>query len=305
VERRPLGATSLTVSSICHGTGALGAAVDAPTAVETVRHSFASPIDFVDTSNQYGGGESERRIGEAIAAEGGVPQNVTVATKIDPAADSFDFSGDRARESVEESLLRLGLEHLPLVYLHDPERIPFEEGAGHGGPLEALLDLRDQGVIGHVGVATGSIDLALLYLDTGSLDVLLNHNRYTLVEQRADQLIDATVAAGVGFVNAAPFGGGLLAQGTDASSSYSYAPASAAALARVRAMERLCAAFDVPLAAAALQFSTRDPRIGSTVVGMTRPERIARVLELDELPIPQELWDELLPLAAVGREGIE
>ncbi len=84
---------------------------------------------------------------------------------------------------MEESLERLGLDRLQLVYLHDPEKITFEEGTAAGGPLEALIDLRDQGVIGHLGVAGGPIDLELKYLATDVFDVVISHNRYTLVDQ--------------------------------------------------------------------------------------------------------------------------
>jgi D-threo-aldose 1-dehydrogenase len=87
---------------------------------------------------------------------------------------------------VEESLERLGLDRLQLVYLHDPEKISFEAGTAAGGPLEALLELRDQGVIRHLGVAGGPIDLELKYLATGVFDVVISHNRYTLVDQTAE-----------------------------------------------------------------------------------------------------------------------
>lgn len=306
-----LGRTDLAVSDICVGTSALGSfpaqygyEVDTETAVATIRRVFEGPFTFIDTSNEYGGGDSEKRIGQAIRENGGVPEGFVVATKVDPIPGTADFSGDRVRRSVEESLDRLGLDTLPLVYLHDPEKISFEEGVAPGGPLEALIALRDEGVIDHLGVAGGPIDLELQYLATEAFDAVISHNRFTLVDQSAEPLLDDAQARGVAFVNAAPFGGGMLVKGPDAVPTYCYAPVSDEVLDRVRRMEALCAEFGVPLAAVALQFSVRDPRVTSTIVGMSEPKRVAQTVELAEFDIPQALWDALLPIARLGRAGV-
>jgi len=233
-----------------------------------------------------------------------VPDGFLIATKVDPIPGTTDFSGDRVRRSVEESLERLGLDTLPLVYLHDPEKISFEEGVGPGGPLEALIALRDEGVIGHLGVAGGPIDLELQYLATEAFDAVISHNRFTLVDQSAEPLLDDAQERGVAFVNAAPFGGGMLVKGPDAVPTYCYAPVADEVLERVRRMEALCAEFDVPLAAAALQFSLRDPRVTSTIVGMSEPKRVGQTVELAEFDIPEQLWAALLPIARLGRAGV-
>ncbi|WP_285240778.1 aldo/keto reductase [Pseudarthrobacter sp. MEB009] len=303
MDYRTLGRTGLTVSTVCVGTSSLGshpAPRGTDTAVDTILRAFAGPLNFIDTSNEYGETNSERRIGAAIAAAGGVPDGVVVATKVDPIRGVADYSGARVRQSVEESLDRLGLDHLPLVYLHDPEKITFEEGTAAGGPLEALLDLRSQGVIGHLGVAGGPIDLELKYLALDVFDVVISHNRYTLVDQSAGPLIRDAAERGVAFVNAAPFGGGMLVKGPDAEPNYCYRPASPAIIGRVRRMAALCAEYSVPLAAAALQFSTRDPRVTSTIVGMSEPDRVAEAVDLAGWDIPAEFWDRILPLTAAG-----
>jgi D-threo-aldose 1-dehydrogenase len=312
MSNRQLGTTSLYVSPICVGTSALGSfpaqygyEVDTDTAVATIKSVFDGPFNFIDTSNEYGAGDSERRIGQAIRENGGVPEGVLIATKVDPLPGTSDFSGDRVRRSVEESLERLGLDTLPLVYLHDPEKISFKAGTAAGGPLEALIQLRDQGVIRYLGVAGGPIDLELKYLTTEAFDAVISHNRYTLVEQTAEPLLEEATARGVAFINAAPFGGGMLAKGPKAVPRYCYAPVGQATLDRVTAMERLCAEYTVPLAAAALQFSTRDDRVTSTIVGMSEPGRVAQTAELLNWDIPDTLWDALLPLAYQGRNGIE
>ncbi|HEX5332719.1 MAG TPA: aldo/keto reductase [Cellulomonas sp.] len=308
---RPLGNTRLAVSGICVGTSALGGwapqygyDVDAATAVATVRRALEGPFNFIDTANEYGsGGSSERRIGRALAEVGGLPPGFVIGTKIDPLPGSAVFTGARARQSVEESLDRLGLSRLQLVYLHDPQRMTFDEAIAPGGPVAELVQMRDEGVIEHIGIAGGSIDLQLRYLLTGIFDVVINHNKFTLIDQTAEPLMNAAAFLGVAFVNAAPFGGGILAKGPEAVPRYSYVPATERTLRRVRAMRSICDEYSIPLAAVALQFSQRDPRVASTIVGMSQPSRIDLTAELAAYPIPGELWRRLRDLISQGQTG--
>jgi D-threo-aldose 1-dehydrogenase len=312
MKKRPFGKTGLSVTPLCIGTSALGSfpaqygyEVSTERAVATMRRVFEGPINFIDTSNEYGnGGDSERRIGQALAEVGGLPEGFVLATKVDPVPGSSDFSGDRVRASVAESLERLGLNRLQLVYLHDPEKMTFAEGTAPGGAVEALVDLRNEGVIDRLGVAGGPIDLMRQYLALGVFDAVISHNRYTLVDQSAEPLLSDAAERGIAFVNAAPYGGGMLVKGPAVVPKYCYHPVSAATVERVSEMQRICASYDVPLAAAALQFSLRESRITSTIVGISEPERVGQTLRLAEWSIPDKLWEELDPLAAVGKNGI-
>jgi D-threo-aldose 1-dehydrogenase len=300
-SRRRLGSTTLDVTPVCIGTSPLGDmpnlygyGVDEDTAVAMVQAAFAGPFNFIDTSNGYGAnGESERRIGLALARSGGLPDGYVLATKVDPAHGSDDFSGARVRASFEESIERLGVDSIQLLYLHDPERISFEHGMAAGGPVEALVALRDQGLVAHIGVAGGPVELMRQYVGTGVFDVLLSHNRYTLLDRSADTLYDETLARGMGVVNAAPYGGGMLVKGPEAQPKYAYGQGSERIAESARAMKSACDRHGVPLAAAALQFSVRDPRIHSTVVGVSSPRRIDQTTELLAAHVPDELWDEL------------
>jgi D-threo-aldose 1-dehydrogenase len=296
---RPLGRTGLAVSAVCAGGGPIGSMpenfgydVPAQRGIDTVMEILHSPIRFLDTSNSYSGGESERRIGAAIAAYGGLPADFVLATKVDRDGTG-DFSGARVRRSVEESLTRLGVDHVPLLHLHDPEHISFSDGMAPGGPVEELRRIRDEGLALHIGVAGGPVGLLRQYLDTGLFEALITHNRYTLVDRSAEPLIEAASAAGVAVLNAAVYGGGILARGTSGSDRYAYSAAPPAVLDAVAAMERACAGYGVPLAAAALRFSMRDPRVTSTIIGISRPERVGECLEYVALDLPDELWDEL------------
>ena len=252
MKKRPLGKTGLSVTPLCVGTSALGSfpaqygyEVSAERAVATMRRVFEGPINFIDTSNEYGnGGDSERRIGQALAEVSGLPEGFVLATKVDPVPGSSDFSGDRVRASVAESLERLGLNRLQLVYLHDPEKMTFAEGTAPGGAVETLVQLQKEGVIDHLGVAGGPIDLMLQYLATGIFDAVISHNRYTLVDQSAEPLLNDAAQRGIAFVNAAPYGGGMLVKGPEVVPKYCYRPVSAAMVDRVREMQRLCASHE-------------------------------------------------------------
>lgn len=303
--RRVLGRTGLLVTPICVGGGPLGSMPDlfgydvsSEQGTETAVAAFTGPFNFLDTAAGYSDGESERRIGAALRQVGGVPDGFVLATKVDRDFGTGDYSGDQVRRSAEGSLERLGLDSLPLVYLHDPEHISFEEGMAPGGPVEALVELHRQGVIEHLGVAGGPVDLLARYLRTGIFEALITHNRWTLVDRSAGDLIDEAVSLGVGVVNGAPFGGGVLAKGTAVLPKYAYRAAGDEVLRRIRAMEETCAAHGVPLAAAALQFSLRDPRITSTIAGISRPERVAATARMATWDIPEDLWDILAPLTA-------
>ena len=300
---RRLGRTGLAVSPLCFGTSPLasmanlyGYAVDEARAIATVEAAFDSPINFVDTSNGYGeGGTAERRIGAAIRRVGGLPPTVVLATKVDPDPLTGDFSSDRVRASVEESLERLGVDRVDLLHLHDPERISFEDGIAADGPVAAMVDLRERGLVDHLGVAGGPVGLLQRYLDTKEFEVVLSHNRYTLLDRSAEVLFRSAAARGIGVLNAAPYGGGMLSRGPTAQPNYAYRPRDDRIRLAATAMEAACRRFGVPLGAAALQFSLRSDLITSTVVGMSSPERIAQTLELASISIPDELWSTLEP----------
>ncbi|GAA2753867.1 aldo/keto reductase [Amnibacterium kyonggiense] len=308
-----LGSTGITVTELCFGASPIGSLpglyshpVDEDRGVATVEAVLRSPIRFIDTSNGYGtAGESERRIGAALRRPGGKPDDVVIASKVDPAPGDPDFSGDRVRRSFEESLERLGLDRLPLLHLHDAERIPFEEGVAPGGPLRALVDLKERGLVDAIGVASGPVPLIEQYLATGEFDVVLSHNRYTLLDRSAEAMYRSARERGIGVLNAAPYGGGILSQGPDAVPRYAYGQGSAAQVDAARAMAAACARHDVPLGAVALQFSLRSDLVDSTVVGMSSPSRLEETEALAATAVPDELWAELEALLPAAEHWLD
>ncbi len=309
---RPFGRTGLRVTPLCVGCAPLGNmpetfaySVAEADALETIRAAFRGPIRFMDTAASYGDGESERRIGVVLRELGGLPLGYVLQTKADRNLQTGDFSGDQIRRSVERSLRLLGLDRLQVVYLHDPEHTSFEQAMSPGGPVEVLRRFKDEGVIEHIGVAGGPVELMIRYVETGVFEAVITHNRFTLVNRTAEPLIDLAARRGLAVLNAAPYGSGMLAKGPDAYARYAYQDAPAALVERVRRMQAICDRYQVPLAAAALQFSLRDPRIVSTIVGMSKPERIAQTIALARHPIPEAIWAELDAVGFETREDPE
>lgn len=300
---RQLGATGLNVTAICVGCAELGDmpetfayGVPASAALETIHTIFGGPFTFIDTAASYGDGESERRIGVVLRELGGIPANFVVATKADRDLSTGDFSGVQMRRSVERSLTLLGLDTLPICYLHDPEHIGFEAAMAADGPVAVLQQCQREGLIQHLGIAGGPIDMMIQFVETDLFEVAISHNRYTLLNQDADPLWNVCQRHNVAAINGAPYGSGILAKGPSAYPRYAYGQASDDYVERAQTLEAICQRYDVPLAAVALQFSLRDPRIISTIVGISKPERVSQTSTLSQCDIPDALWDEVTHL---------
>jgi D-threo-aldose 1-dehydrogenase len=303
LEMRLLGETGLHVHPICIGAGPLGSSLQSfgyevpeEQALDTIRAWLDGPINFLDTAAAYGDGLAERRIGTVLRERGGLPDGFVLASKADRDMTTREFSGDQMRRSVERSLKLLGVDRLQLCYLHDPEHTTFENVVSKGGPLEVLLRLKTEGLIEHLGVAMGNVDQEIRYLETGAFEVAITHNRINLLNLEALPLLDVAEKAGVAVINAAPYGSGILAKGPEAHPRFQYRQAKPEIIERTRAMQAICKRHGVPLAAAALQFSLREPRVVSTIVGVSKPERISQTVAFAEWPIPDGLWAELDPL---------
>ncbi|MEV4630291.1 aldo/keto reductase [Micromonospora sp. NPDC049523] len=305
VSTRPLGATGLQITPLTIGGAPLGSMpgnfgreVPPEAGVATALAALTGPVRALDTSAAYSAGESERRIGAAIRQVGGLPEGYVLSTKIARDLDSGTFDGAQARRSIAQSLRRLGLDRVPLLYLHDPEKNDFDQIMEPGGPVDVLRELRDRGVATSIGVAGGDLGTIERYVRTGYFDVVLTHNRWTLVNRSAGPLVELAASMGLGVVNAAVLGGGILGSGAGGSHRYAYREAPAELLDAIGEMEAACRDHGVPLAAAAIQFSTRDPRIASTIIGASRPERIDEAVALASIAVPDALWADLDLVAA-------
>jgi D-threo-aldose 1-dehydrogenase len=289
--------TSLRVTPVSVGTSFLGNppgpdGTPAEAADALARAIFAGPFAMIDTSNNYAQGRSEAVLGAAIRRDG-LPAGKAIVTKVDADPDTGALDRDRVWRSFEESVARLGVDRLPLLHLHDPYTIEVKEAFAPGGAVQGLTELREQGLAGALGIAAGPVSLMRRYAESGAFDVLLTHNRYTLVDRRGEELIGLAAERGMGVFNAAPFGGGILAGRGE---TYAYTQAGPGLLAWVTRARELCERWEIPLPAVALRFSLRHPGIASTIVGVGRPERLTQLRELQATTIPEEFWPELAAL---------
>jgi D-threo-aldose 1-dehydrogenase len=313
VEKVPLARSGVSVTRLCFGLAPLGSMPDtygydvaAEQARETVRAIFDSPVNFLDTSRNYGFGRSEERVGEVIRERGGLPPGFVISSKLDRDMQTGRFDGARARRSLEESLKALNVEQVQLLHVHDPEHASsLADVTGSNGALAELFRMKEEGLAEAVGLAAGRVDIMMPLLRDWDFDAVMTHNRFTLANRNAEEMIDYAQERGISVLNAAPYSGGVLAKGSASHARYVYQEASPLMLEPIARIEQVCARYGIPPGAAALQFSMRDKRIAATICGISRPERIQQTLDWARFPIPQDAWDELaaLPFATDDPEA--
>jgi D-threo-aldose 1-dehydrogenase len=253
--------------------------VDEEGAHATIRAIFDSPVNLLDTSRNYGFGRAEARVGAVIRERGGLPPGFVISTKLDRDMETGRFDAARARRSLEESLTTLGLESVQVLHLHDPEHcIEMSEITRKGGALDELFQIKEEGLAQAVGLAMGRLDLLTPLLNDWPFDVILNHNRFSLLNRSAIPVYELARSRGVSVFNAAPYAGGVLAKGSSRVRRITYQDADDARLASVKRIEAICGRHRAEVGAAALQFSMRDSRVLATIVGVSRPERVAQTI---------------------------
>ncbi|MGH3384500.1 MAG: aldo/keto reductase [Nocardioidaceae bacterium] len=309
--------TELTLGRLGYGAANVGNLYRALTddeAWRTLEAAWDSGVRYFDTAPHYGLGLSERRLGAFLATK---PRDEFVlstkvgrllrpypegAGRLDDANDFavpadlvrvWDFTADGVRRSLDESLERLGLDAVDVLFLHDPERHDLQRGLSEG--LPALAALRDEGLVSAIGVGSMDTEALLAAARSGVVDLLMVAGRLTLVDQSvADQVLPACRAHQVGIVAAAVFNSGLLAtDAPSAGSRYDYHQVPSDLLARTRRIAEVCAQYDVPLPVAALQYPLQQREVRSVVVGGAGPEQVRQNAARLDVDVPAELWKRL------------
>ncbi|MGH3166948.1 MAG: aldo/keto reductase [Trebonia sp.] len=203
----------------------------------------------------------------------------------------FDFSRDGVLLSLESSLHRLGLSRIDIVYLHDPDD-HVDQAIREAIP--ALARLRDQGVIGVVGVGMNQWQALLRMVRETDLDVVMLVGQWTLLDRSGAPLLAECLGRGVAVVAAAPYNSGLLARDwPEATARFDYGCASLDNLARARSLAGVCQRHGTTLPAAALQFPLRHPAVMSVVAGMRTASEVGSALGRLAETVPEAAWAEL------------
>jgi D-threo-aldose 1-dehydrogenase len=297
--RTRYGRTDLMVSALCVGTSGWSA-LTVDDCVDLLGAASEQGLNFVDTANIYAGGRSEELLG-SVRTTTSVLDATVLQTKLDRDVETGDFGYEQMFISLRQSLERLQLDRVPVLMLHDPENIGFEPAMAPGGPVDALVEMRAQGLADSIGISGGPTSMLQQFVETDLFDTLITHNRFTLLDRSAEALLDAATARDLGVTNAAPFGAGLLTGDPRFAGSYGYAPIGPGRQAAYRRMVEICRSAGVPIGAAALQFSLRDPRIHSTVVGLSTVDRLTEATTWAATTIDDGVWAELeaaLPAAS-------
>ena len=323
IQRTSLGSTDLTIDALGFGCASLGNlyhTVSDDEATEILETAWAKGFRYFDTAPHYGQGLSERRVGDALRAS--IRRDYLLSTKVGrllrpagyaperhgfvspmPFDISYDYSYDGVMRSFEDSLQRLGLDRIDILFMHDIGVVTHGDDNDRlfriamDGGYRALDELRRDGRVSAIGLGVNEFEVCEQALDYGDWDCFLLAGRYTLLEQTSlDTFLPKCIERNCSVIIGGAYNSGILATGVSGKGPwhYDYGPAPDDVVSKVAAIEALCAEFNIPLAAAALQFPLAHPAVASVIPGIGNVRRIDQTLELFSTEIPDEFWSELV-----------
>jgi len=315
------GRVDLDVSAFGFGTAPVGnifREIDEDTSDAMYQAAWEAGVRYYDTAPMYGHGLSELRTGHSLrwknredyVLSSKVGRLLKPARKADidyaPWTNAgrntmhFDYSYDGTMRSFEDSMQRLNLEYMDIVFIHDID--VFTRGDEQPEVFKqamdtcyrALDDLRSQGVVKAIGVGVNEWEVCHAALQANDFDCFLLAGRYTLLEQDAlNEFLPLCEERGAAVVVGGGFNSGILATGVKDGAKYNYAPAPVDIMDKVAKIEQVCAAHNVPLPAAALQFVVAHPAIPSFIAGTRTVEQLTQNLDWFSHPTPADFWAEL------------
>ena len=320
-----VGNHGLELPRVGFGTAALGnflSVVPEQQAVDTLRRAYDAGIRYFDTAPLYGHGLSEQRIAESITTE--PRDDYVISTKVGrllradapkdesqyfdgspfyidvpPTGPVWDFSYDGVVTSFHESLERLDVDRIDILNMHDPDE-HYDEASTTA--YAALKDLRDQGAIRGIGAGMNSTPILTRLVENCDLDLVLLAGRYTLLDQSSmSDLLPACRANGTSVVAGGVFNSGILLDPTEGAR-FDYVPASRTMIEKARRIQAICDRYDVPLAAAAIQFPLAHPQVASILIGARSVGELDDDLDLLGFPIPDALWHDLKATGLLGAD---
>jgi D-threo-aldose 1-dehydrogenase len=306
LEKVQLAKAGLEITRLSFGTAPLGGlytSIPESDADEVVATAFSAGINYFDTAPLYGHGRAEIRLGRGLA-RATVP--FVLSTKIGEVlnptenadtswfADAdrglqpvFDFSREGVLRSIDESLQRLGVDHIDIVYIHDPDN-HVEVALNESYPV--LHELRSQGVIKAIGIGMNQWTVPTRFVNETDIDIVLVAGRYSLLDQSAQhQLFPAALRKNVAVIVGGVYNSGVLAN-PNPGSTYDYLPASEEIIARARVVRDVLSEYNVSLTAAAMQFPIRHPAVSAVLTGARSAKELLSNIEDFDRPIPDEIW---------------
>ena len=303
----------------CAPLGNLYRALDDLEAFDVLQYAWQAGLRYFDTAPHYGQGLSERRVGDLL--RGHRDEAYVLSTKAGrllktagyakirygyhspmPFDIHYDYSYDGVMRSFEDSLQRLGLDRIDMLFMHDlgftthglddETLFPIAMDGGY----RAMAMLREQGIVKAIGLGANECEVCEAAIDHGDWDCFLLAGRYTLLDQSAlDSLLPKCGGRKCSVIIGAPFNSGILAEGTRCGQTphYDYRPAPASVIGQVRLLERICDEFSTPLAAAALQFPLAHPSVACVIPGMAHRCEIEQCLVWAQTDIPEDFWRSL------------
>ena len=322
ITRRKFGRTALMVTDMGFGAAPIGnflKPITEEVSSAMVQHAWNAGMRYFDTAPLYGHGLSELRLGQnlrwktrdefVVSSKVGRLLKPAPRASIDftpwvngaPFTFHFDYSYDGAMRSLEDSLQRMAIERIDIAFIHDcdvfthgvPQQKIFFKQAMEGA-YKALLKMREQGVVKAIGFGVNEWQVCHEALKQGDFDGFLLAGRYTLLEQDSlDEFLPLCEKRNAAVVIGGGLNSGILATGAVSGAKYNYSPAPAHIMEKVRKIEAICAEYNVPLPAAALQFLLAHPAIVSHVPGTRTVQQMEQNIAWTSHAIPKEFWQEL------------
>jgi D-threo-aldose 1-dehydrogenase len=315
----------MSVSCLGFGAAPIGdlyAVLNDQHAIEAVTTAHELGINLFDVAPLYGHGLAEHRCGTALRR---YPRDShLLSTKVgrwfDPLASRnggsgyvgglphravIDYSYDGTMRSFEQSLLRLGVDRIDILLIHDVDvwthgaaiEARFEEAME--GSYRALDRLRSSGVVRAIGVGVNEVAMCERFAEAGDFDVMLLAGRYSLLENAAAvNFLRLAQQKGIGVLLGGVFNSGILATGAREGAKYNYAMADSAVLNQVSRIEAVCAAHNARLPDVALHFALAHPAVSSVVLGAVSALEVDRNVSSLNRRTPRGLWSDL------KREGL-
>lgn len=290
-----IGNTGMTVSSLSFGASSLGGvfhSIEENKAIDAVYAAIEGGMNFIDVSPYYGHYKAETVLGKAL--KGIDREKYYLSTKVGrygkDGVNTWDYSGKKAKESVFESMERLGIDHIDLINVHDIEFADLNQVVNE--TLPALVELRDKGIVSHVGITDLQLENLKWVIDRvpeGTVESILNFCHHTLNDDKLTDFLDYFESKGIGVINASPLSMGLLSKrGVP-----DWHPAPKALVEACRRAVEYCDAKGYPIEKLAIQYSVSNPRIATTLFSSANPDNVRRNLKYIDEPLDMELVEKV------------